>query len=1601
MDLTVQTMYSGKMKEGLATPTGEQAPVNTPEARSGTALQSIAQDIGSSYGESPKSTFLRDDSMDSVPQSDGENNPQYSLKGTTITKTYNQLLKENDALRERVEYWRGQTRQTKEVTTDKKAVNKAARTLVENYGAQMDTGELSGRLQALYNHMARTWYANGEVENSDVWRGAEEIARDIAGSAVEEWSLAKEFPGLKEKLRDTPITISREYDGDIRNENFRRDYRGKLKLSSQGPTNVDAVYSELAESYPGLFPADITHPADQMEQIMDVADSLTSVERQARFSGQMEEAVTGITNEIVEQFLALPLTRATFADQQAMKLDELRAENKEAVRNAIARERSAREKQVAELKDKYKARTEAGREKQNAAELRGKITRHAKSLSDKLLRPTDKAHIPEELRGPVAKVLESINLESQYKIDPETGKRVKGGDGDPVKRTQAFLELKQKYTEISKNGGDLVIDPALLGSDADGIQGSFDAVIAMGDTPIASMNSEQLSTMWQVLKSVEHSVSTAGKLLSQGKFERTSQWADALDRDTRTRRNKRPLTKNHATLDLENPYTFFSHFGQAGKDMYRTLRDAQDRQQVLTNRVSEETAKVVDEKTAKKLEKTTHDYTTEGGQKLTLSTAQVMELYELSKRKQAREHLLVGGIVQPEIRGTKIRRGTDAIRLTVNDLTDITGTLTAEEMKIADGLQTLTATVLADMGNEASMTAYGYRKFTEADYWPIRSAREGLHSSIEKGGDNARAIKNTGMAQATVPNANNQVDIGSIFDTFARHTGDMVDYAAWLCPMEDLNRVYNYKYRDGEGNPTGATVKGLLDAKGGEGSQKYWHDLMEDIQNGIKAKNDSPIGAIASKGIGAFKGAAVGGNIRVIIQQPTAFFRAGAVLNPADMALGLAKGATKGNGWKKALQYSPIAMRKDAGGFDISSPGTMKETLFGGKGAVDKVNDALSWGAGKADAVTWGWLWNASEWQVARQHKELKKGSKEFYGEVNRVFTDMVDQTQVVDGILQRANIMRSQNAMVQQATSFMGEPLMSLNLTMRAWDQLRNEQDPKKRGKAIRNLGRAATALTVTAAVNAVAQSLVDAMRDDDKDKKYWERFETAFTGQEGDEESPWERAVAFVMEGNFGSNLNPAGQIPYIKDIQSLIQGYDVSRTELSVIQDLIENGQNFIKSADGHGSKTRAYALNKLLASGAKMFGIPAANLERDFWAFGRSIVTETGNLPAMYEMEKAIYNIGSEKNKSRFEDIMYRALETGELDTYTHIQDELMNIMGLDGAALESAMKSRYNARAKKDPDYSLPKGSYDLLGIRPQSGNGEKDDTFGPDDLDSEAFQAYSTQRAAEYRKSENALAGNPIFKGMDEDTRNKVLQAAYDLAESGALADASGGQYTPNETWILDASEAEKKGIEPWEFALWRVAKSDAADTKGADGKAVKGETKKDHVMDWLSLSGLSEEQQEFLWGTAYTSDFDEYRDDLAEYRSYGPQMDAAYEEMSSGLEGNPIFAGMDAELREKVTDAALEAAKQRAQAEVIDDYEYKNQWIATTEEAEAQGISAEDYVLWHVVCGNTYSNRDANGNEIPGQAKKDQLRAWLRGNDTLTEQQRAWLWGQQYKSAW
>lgn len=1151
------------------------------------------------------------------------------------------LASRNRVLEQRVQELKGEMRISKEPSVVARDVKKLGQNLIREYGSDVKYADVQNEMDALAKAVMKR-----DVTMEDLMPHAKAVAEAIVDNTSELTEYGAELLEIRDYLKRQTI----QFGGDMANYgDFRKSHMGTLKLNKSNGTSVDTVYGELAEMFgEGYFPSDVYKEADKLLQIGDVLDGLDSVYHNP-FEGYRDAAVQEIANQLVDGMISDQVRqKKTYADRRALEKQEAVGR----VREMLSRERQKRRDDVKALRKKYNEKTKEGSEKRKATAMRARIARHTGAISRKLVNPTDKQHIPERLRVVVASLLQNINLESAYSYD-ENGRLRKNADGDPTRRTLEADRLKQIYDDILDNEGNMVVDPALTESG-----GLLDTLAGYGDKRIADMSYSELETVWNAIRAVERTLTSYDRTLSNGNYESTSKWAQTIaDGSMGRMRRDRKLS-----LDMADPYTFFSAYGEGGMQVYRTLRDAQDREHMMLLELRNTAGKFLDSEVYKNRNER-HTFTTGWGQELTLTTGQIMNLYNLARRgEQAMNHLTVGGIVQPEIaRDGKLKaipRGNENIPLTLEDIQAITKVLTTEQKKVADGLQKLASSKLAQWGNEASMQVYGYRKFKEEHYWPIQTAKETTASSVEKGPEMAKEIKNMGSAKALTPNATNALDIGSVYDVFAQNASDMIKYATLLAPMEDINRLYNFRYRDRLGNLTGKNVRQVLSGVYGDAAQTYWRNLMRDVQNGMK-KSASATTRAVERLVGNTKSAAVGANLRVVIQQPTAYFRAAVVLDPAYMTKGLVKGVTAGNGWDKARKYAPIAGIKDTSGFDQGGRYTIAREVYGTDGGfMEKLNDWSSKGAAWADAVTWGKIWNACEWQVAENTK-LEVGSDAYYKQVAAVFTDVIDQTQVVDGIMQRTQIMRDSDALTRQATSFMGEPLKSLNILMRTYDAWRYETSPQKRSTALKQMKRAVGALLVTDVVNALAQSIVDGLRDDDKDKKYWELVLEAFTGITGEEKDFGEVVKNIALQGNVKGNITLVGRIPYAKDIISILQGYTVDRMDAGAVDDIVKATKSIISSANGEGKKTVAYNGKQFLTVVSKIFGVSVANLGRDTWAIARSIASETGNIRVMFEMEKAIYRMDkSAGNRKTWCALLYRAQKENDTETARLIYKEML-------------------------------------------------------------------------------------------------------------------------------------------------------------------------------------------------------------------------------------------------------------------------------------------------------------------------------------------------------
>lgn len=1222
-------------------------------------------------------------SESSVTENAGEVNAdkQYSLQGTReLQQQMADLQKQNRRLEERNRRLKEQMKRSGRATTDETEVRRTAAQLLKDLGSRYDKAELGSRLQRLYDSMADPGQAES-LSQTEIHREARSIAEAVLSEvSVLNDDLYQEYSDLRKYLRTTKINVPQSLWGELEiaggyNE-FRKRNMGRLNLSSTEGRAVEDVYQELSYDYPGLFDQDaVSHPGDQLLQLAEVLDSLKPVYENP-YAADQRNMADWLAGEIMERFYDLPQTAPTFADRAAAKVDAARAEERQAAQErfqkALTDQEKRNQRKLERIRESNRQANARMRENMTVTKLRDTIKRHAEGLSRKLLRPTDKQHIPEGLRGSVLALLEVVDLESKYGYEftrDATFRRVNRSENpnaEPTKRTAAARALAAEYRRLSES-------PEFNGSIDPDLVDKLEEIAKMGDIRVADMNREQLQTVWETVRAVESSVTKADKMLGESKYQKISAAADQLRADVGNREDRKNLVgvlgkgDQLLNLDMLTPETFLHRLGSVGDELHRQMRRAQDKNIGILSEGIDFYKRAAEENGVDLLraEKENHKFELPGGT-IELNTAQIMDLYGLSKRQQAMEHIYKGGLRAKGGRKGLYKVGNSAaVKVNYEDVATILEVLTPEQKAFVDKLQGYMSTQLAAYGNEASMEAYGYEKFKEKNYWPIKVSSTETDTDPAKEA-RAKTIPGFGMTKALQPHANNSVTLRSALDTYSEHLNQMATYAAWLTTSENITKLQNYDFME-SGQRTG-TVKALFEKVYGEGGGKYLENLLSDVAQGSKTGSES---TFSDAMLNKFKAAKVGANLRVILQQPTAILRAAEMLDLKYLD-------TWGNpqkGWERAKQWAPIAQWKDWGYFELDAGRSMRELMAGTEKTLDKVKNATMAGAGLMDNVAWGHLWNAVEAETADKRSDLKVGTDEYYRHVAERFGEIIDRTQVVDSVLHRTQIMRSANAFNRLSTSFMSEPSKVYNMVLRgAYDLIHTEKGSQARKRAAKNVARTGAALVASFAVNAVAQSLVDALRDDDREKDYLEKLGDAY-GE------------------NFFSNFDPLGYIPYIKDVESIIQGFTVERSDLEGVADLVQACVTMKKVIEGESTKTPLNAGVDLAAKALDAIGLPGSNIKRDVTALLSTALQATGADWATYQMDKLLLDIDHSSNAKVFYDTLYRAM-SNDWDAYTRIYWDMV-ASGVDSVKIASAMEKRMadEMGLSKDSaspvDYSAP------------------------------------------------------------------------------------------------------------------------------------------------------------------------------------------------------------------------------------------------------------------------------------------------------------------------
>ena len=854
---------------------------------------------------------------------------------------------------------------------------------------------------------------------------------------------------------------------------------------------------------------------------------------------------------------------------QRLEADTYRIESIPQMKELLRKSRS-----IVEAEAAYKARREyieRREEQEMMAVTRRKVERNAKRLTEYMTTNTDKKHIPEALKKPIGELLESLDF-SAKKSGRTTRADLKYIEA--MQDLQAALAAQRMFddtgegTDLFKGYMDLPAGfESLLAVHVEKVKNALEKH-PLKTGLVRAMDIDDLKELDVILSVMSRSVTRMNEMFVNRRFALVSEAAEnSIDTMSELGQHQDKTGERFMLWDNTLPWYAFQRFGEGGKAVFEGLQDGWDKLAFNMKTVLDFRKDLIKDALARKWDTEKHrvELTDPDGATVTavLTTAQLMSLHCLSKRKQALGHLLGGGIRPSAIEltdsiGDRIKKRSlnqdKQFKLTEESLAQLLGLLTPEQVKIADAMQKFMTEQGSLWGNEVTMIRFGYRGFTEQNYFPIETDAQDRQAKTgdAKEGSLYR-LQNISAVKPLVKNANNALVLRGIFDVFANHTADMAKYNALVLPILDAQKWYNYKYasKNEAGQVSTRTVQRSMTKAYGGAANNYVIKYLQDL-NGVKESGDRG-DTLAKKMISNYKRAMVAANMRVALLQPTAYARASAVLDYKYLARAFADKTSTKQATEEMLQHSGIALWKSLGFFDTDVGRSIRDQIKGKSSKLENLVDKTMVPAEKGDEITWARLWRACKLEV--QDRQTLTGDELLKATAER-FREVVYRTQVVDSTMTRSHTMRSNGTLSKMATSFMSEPTVSYNMVMESARQTAGGAKRLGMRVAIRRnwkaLGRSLQAYVMSAAVTAIVESLYDALRDPDDDE-YMEKVWKAFGGEKPETAKDQVLSIIFGLNGNFAGDINPIGKVPYLRDVISILGGYSNGRMDTEAVANL----------------------------------------------------------------------------------------------------------------------------------------------------------------------------------------------------------------------------------------------------------------------------------------------------------------------------------------------------------------------------------------------------------------------------------------------------------------
>lgn len=1041
-----------------------------------------------------------------------ENKINYSLRNVDTDMTEMQrVVEENERLQKLVGSLNAQLRAMRDgangkAAVDRKAVWALAREMKAQYQSKVRVNDLGANLQKAFDAMAN---ARTDTEGKSAMEAMAAIARDMLDKSENiDSTMYDEYAEMRSYLRKGRFRLTDAQWAEAAKlygseKEFRKAAFGRWNIAARNDRNalsLDAAWEEMHQQWPGMFDQDASE-GDKVQQVMA---ALEAVRREVSnpYAMNLEEMTQYVTAEMYQKYLEAPTVKGAEARTQetARELEQTRAELREARREleqsraeiAAARQEAQEDRRMTaeminvanenaqQIIKKWSAKREEMAERRKA---RAEVIRQKGRILKKLNSPKSGSFVPYQMRDAVTALLEALDYNE--------------GKGVTIKR-EMLERARQEYEAVLPKrdaNGSAVPDtgiPALAAFYNGDVSEAMQRLAQSADgKQLNRLSHAETIELRDILRSYAAMIINEDRLFMQKRRDSLQEAGDGLvarmlQRKAHKQRGKAAETVLNVTnRALLSPGTVFHIFeGTEMEPIWKALRDAENThtRHVAQGQAYMEAAlkeygvqEIINQSERKQLENgvevTLHD-----GKKQKFRIQEAMYIYAAAKREKlvGTNHLLGGGIVFQK--NSHPGEATGARQLTAEDLVAIAGKLTEKQKAFVDHMVQFLSRDTAEWGNQVTRELYGVEKFKESYYVPFRVARNYLRTDPASQQENR--LKLGSFTKPLAQQASNPLEVQNFVEMWAAHMEQMSDYNAFVLPIEDMTRLMNYK-TDND------TVRSVMQERYGNQVPDYILSFLRRLNGNAKSEMGS---ALVNKLVGGAKGAAVGGNLSVASQQATAVLRAYALIDAKYLVKGMGAGALSAAKMKKSyaeiMDWAPIATQKSWGYFDTNmTRGTYDRAR---QTAMGKLDDALGYLSQKGDELAFTMIWEAVKREVAAE-SGLTRGTEAYFRRCGERFTEVIDQTQVVDSIFQRTEL-ATEKGLARLWTSFMSEPFKQYNMLWRAgWDLKEAWRSGNKAAiKQARNqMIRTSASVVLSSVAAAAAKSLISAMRDDDDEKK------------------------------------------------------------------------------------------------------------------------------------------------------------------------------------------------------------------------------------------------------------------------------------------------------------------------------------------------------------------------------------------------------------------------------------------------------------------------------------------------------------------------------------